>query len=400
MARRRRAPVRLPRKLANLVAWERVSRVATAGAGGMPHVVPVCHVLANGKLYFGSGNDARKVLNLRENPRVAVTVDLYSDHWPALRGVLLQGTAALIERGDVLRPSYTVRSGENGFFTVANAESLYRVMRVASASELGLMLATVALLGEDHSSPWFPGNVCYYRETDNSRQVFDFLSQPSLRASQLSGLEPMSLQDLGSAKHQGELHTLGLLILLHRLRTLDVDAVDPYVDLERFDPRPLVEYQFPASWSAGQVGQVFNLSGPFEKLSYFHHADFLAPVASGSFLTHGMVICPCSGTTLSGIACGTSSNLIQRAADVHLKERRELILVPRETPLNQIHLENLLTLARAGKLTADRIGALGTGGRSGDLRAVPAELQREARRLLRQAAEGFAPPPAAGSVRA
>jgi hypothetical protein len=144
---------------------------------------------------------------------------------------------AEFDRGDELIPSYAIRSGENGFFTVANADTLYRVMRVASPSELGLMLAIVALLGDDRLSPWFPGNVCYYDETDNARQVLDFLGQPPLLATQLSGAEPMALQDLGSAKHQGELHTLAMLILLHRLRTLDVDAIDPYVDVERFDPR-------------------------------------------------------------------------------------------------------------------------------------------------------------------
>jgi hypothetical protein len=141
------------------------------------------------------------------------------------------------DRGDELTPTYAIRSGENGFFTVADADSLYRTMRVASASELGLMLATVGLLGDDRRSPWFPGNVCYYDETDNARQVLDFLGQPALRHTQLSGLEPMSLQDLGSAKHQAELHTLAMLILLHRLRTLDVDAIDPYVDMQRFDAR-------------------------------------------------------------------------------------------------------------------------------------------------------------------
>jgi hypothetical protein len=99
------------------------------------------------------------------------------------------------------------------------------------------MLATVALLGEDRITPWFRDNVCYYTETDNSRQVLDFLRQPSLQGTQLSGLEPMALQDLGSAKHQAEMHTLALLILLHRLRTLDVDAIDPYVDLAHFDAR-------------------------------------------------------------------------------------------------------------------------------------------------------------------
>ncbi|MDP9342385.1 MAG: hypothetical protein M3Q23_09900 [Actinomycetota bacterium] len=144
---------------------------------------------------------------------------------------------ATFELGEEITPSYAIRSGENGFFTVANAEALYRVMRVASASELGLMLATVSLFGDDRLSPWFRDDVCYFDETDNARQVLDFLAQPALRRTQLSGLEPMSLQDLGSAKHQGELHTLSLLILLHRLRTLDVDAIDPYVDLEHFDAR-------------------------------------------------------------------------------------------------------------------------------------------------------------------
>lgn len=144
---------------------------------------------------------------------------------------------------DDLRPTYTLRSGENGFFSVANAESLYRVMRVASTGELGLMIATVVLFGDDPQQPWFDPitRVCYYTETDNSRQVFDFLTQPLLRLPQLTGLEPLALQDLGSAKHQGELHTLALLILLHRLRTLDVDAIPPYVNLEGFDARDFFE---------------------------------------------------------------------------------------------------------------------------------------------------------------
>jgi hypothetical protein len=139
------------------------------------------------------------------------------------------------ERGERITPAYAIRSGENGFFSVANADALYRVMRVASASELGLMLATVSLFGDDRLSPWFEDGVCYYDESDSARHVLDFLAQPSLLRSQLSGLEPMALQDLGSAKHQAELHTLALLILLHRVRTLDVDAIDPYIDLDRFD---------------------------------------------------------------------------------------------------------------------------------------------------------------------
>jgi 4-hydroxy-3-polyprenylbenzoate decarboxylase len=81
---------------------------------------------------------------------------------------------------------------------------------------------------------------------------------------------------------------------------------------------------------------------------YHHHLDFSAGIASGSFLTGGMVVCPCSMGTIGAIATGQSQNLIHRAADVHLKERRKLILVPRETPLHLIQLRNLAACAEAG----------------------------------------------------
>lgn len=73
-----------------------------------------------------------------------------------------------------------------------------------------------------------------------------------------------------------------------------------------------------------------------------------ASVASGSFETEGMIVCPCSMKTLSGLATGRSSNLIERAGDVCIKEGRKLVLVPRETPFSQIHLENMLKLSRVG----------------------------------------------------
>ena len=95
--------MRLKKAEARFIEWERVCRVATAGASGWPHGVPVCHVLWSGKIYFGSGNDAKKVLNLRANPRVAVTVDLYSDAWESLKGVMVQGSAKLIEKGPRFR---------------------------------------------------------------------------------------------------------------------------------------------------------------------------------------------------------------------------------------------------------------------------------------------------------
>lgn len=78
------------------------------------------------------------------------------------------------------------------------------------------------------------------------------------------------------------------------------------------------------------------------------YRDFSAGIASGSFHTAGMVICPCSMGTLAAVSQGLSQNLIHRAADVHLKERRKLIVVPRETPLGSIQLSNMKTLADAG----------------------------------------------------
>jgi flavin prenyltransferase len=104
--------------------------------------------------------------------------------------------------------------------------------------------------------------------------------------------------------------------------------------------------------------QLESLAGRFEgrrlpaakgaQLTYHHHQNLMAPIASGSFLTSGMVICPCSLGTLGAVVHGTGENLIHRAASVHLKERRKLIVVPRETPLSTIQLENMRRASEAG----------------------------------------------------
>jgi len=107
------------------------------------------------------------------------------------------------------------------------------------------------------------------------------------------------------------------------------------IDLDRFEPETLLGKASPAIKKLNH-------------LTYYHHKNLMAPIASGSFLTAGMVICPCSGSTLSAVAHSMGENLIHRAAEVHLKERRKLVVMPRETPLSLPQLKNMQAIHEAG----------------------------------------------------
>jgi 4-hydroxy-3-polyprenylbenzoate decarboxylase len=98
----------------------------------------------------------------------------------------------------------------------------------------------------------------------------------------------------------------------------------------------------------GTARELERRTGPWRTVEIFDDGDRGARPASGSAKTAGMVVCPCSMATVAAIAHGTSRSLIERAADVTLKERRRLVLVPRETPLSLVHLRNLVAVAEAG----------------------------------------------------
>jgi flavin prenyltransferase len=151
-------------------------------------------------------------------------------------------------------------------------------------------------------------------------------------------------------------HTVHLTISKSAALVLDKE-LGLNVDLRKFSPQqllpPVSELEKDPALQKLSGGPASDISSIFSDTAtggivYHHCEDFMAGIASGSFLTGGMVICPCSMGTLASIAGGHSENLIQRAADVHLKERRKLILVPRETPLSSIQLDNMKRLADAG----------------------------------------------------
>jgi 4-hydroxy-3-polyprenylbenzoate decarboxylase len=102
---------------------------------------------------------------------------------------------------------------------------------------------------------------------------------------------------------------------------------------------------------------ILDIDAVKKRVNFWHESNIAASIASGSYQVEGMVVSPCSVGTLAHIALGTSHNLISRAADVMLKERKKLILVVRETPFSSIHLRNMLTLSDAGAVILPAIPA-------------------------------------------
>jgi 4-hydroxy-3-polyprenylbenzoate decarboxylase len=151
------------------------------------------------------------------------------------------------------------------------------------------------------------------------------------------------------------------LIISPAAQTVFKQELDLNVNLDEFSPamlmldigskpkdRKLQTLRAAAGISSDESNVLAVGSGEEGKLIYYHYRDYMGAIASGSFLTDGMVICPCSSGTLSAIVHGTSANLIHRAAEVHFKERRKLILVPRETPLSPTVLDNMKRAAEYG----------------------------------------------------
>jgi len=172
----------------------------------------------------------------------------------------------------------------------------------------------------------------------------------------------MALEDLVVAMTgaSGSIYGVRLIeVLLHAGRNVHLTISPAAVEVFEREMRRSIRLEaaeFDASALLGPAAKGLDLA----RLRYHHYRNFNSGIASGSFLTGGMAICPCSMGTLAAVAHGISENLIHRAADVHLKERRKLVLVPRETPLGLIPLRNMVAITEAGGIVLPAMPAFYT----------------------------------------
>ncbi len=143
----------------------------------------------------------------------------------------------------------------------------------------------------------------------------------------------------------------GSIYALHTVRSLLANGVEVHLIISDYGAYVIEsETEFPLK--SGNLLESFRSEYGEEvlngRITKYSNKDLAATISSGSFKTDGMIIVPCSMKTLAGVAQGIAGNLIERSADVTLKEGRRLVLVPRETPLNKVHLKNMLAASDAG----------------------------------------------------
>ena len=154
--------------------------------------------------------------------------------------------------------------------------------------------------------------------------------------------EPVAVALTGASGAQYGLRLIGCLVAAKRpVQVMISRAAQVVIATE-------TELKIPSDTTAAQQFLTRHFNAAEGQIRVFAKDNWFAPVASGSGAPSSMVVCPCSTGSLSAFACGASDNLIERAVDVALKERRQLILVPREAPYSEIHLENMLKLTRMG----------------------------------------------------
>lgn len=152
----------------------------------------------------------------------------------------------------------------------------------------------------------------------------------------------------------------GIKLLEHLIKKSEVHMIISSRSFSIINHETGIDWTIKGARGKGQEAktqQIIRRHFKTDRIFFYEDSDMAAPIASGSFVTDGMLVVPCTMKTLSGIANGYANNLIERAADVMIKEGRPLLLSPREMPFSAIHLENMLKLSRLGVKIAPPVPA-------------------------------------------